>query len=708
MKQKAATIALLLLMGTALLLTATSSPQVFGQSPYGLTIFYVTSQGGFEQLQNATIGQPVTLLASTYTANGTYNLYYNDQLVKSGAAEGYFISANFTIPEMSAGTYNFILTDISYNQNTTLSFPLLTSYSVKPSVPVSPAQLQEGNTVNLNVTVTGGKPDTVYNAEIMVALPSPSNSSFTKNVTLTTSSLGTAQVQVAFPDSSFSPSGATTDYAGTYNVYFNRTQGLAQQSFTIGFTDLTQYYRQDTVNVNAVGYQPNQAATLTIEYNNQTVDTQSVTASSQGVITTTWQVPSSAAIGTYTATITTQSEPSKEVPDVQTFRVVGYPVTFTTVNLAGEIVSSILLEATDQASGEMYTGTTNSAGATTISLSQGSVNVEAFWKQVKVGELDITVTGNSSFAVTCQLTDLTVKVQDKNGVVLPNANLNVTYPYTTRSGTTQTGSASGKTGLDGTYTFNSTLPNVTYTIDAYKYDVVFNAGNNTISNLPAQPTVQATIVTPEESLTLQVVDCNNAAIANARVTLIEQASGVFYSVTTDSSGSATLQMSFGQYKVNVYTQNNVLLNETVVDVLSNTQTQLRCVLSNIHVSVKVVDYFGAPISNINVQLMGPEMTTQTETTTADGTVTFNNISGGSVEITAYPEGNPDSFVASNLALTSPRTVTLSMAKFVSLGGALVDTSLLATLLLIIAAILVLLVVEVFRRVGFKLSNKRQI
>jgi hypothetical protein len=96
--------------------------------------------------------------------------------------------------------------------------------------------------------------------------------------------LGTAQSQITYPDSSFSPSGSTTAYAGPYTAYFNLTEGLAQQNFTIGFTDQTQYHRQDTVKINAVGYQPSQSATVAIQYNNGTVSSQTVTASSQGIM----------------------------------------------------------------------------------------------------------------------------------------------------------------------------------------------------------------------------------------------------------------------------------------------------------------------------------------------------------------------------------------------------------------------------------------
>jgi hypothetical protein len=502
LKQKAVATTLMLMMGVALLFTSITTTQVSGQSPYGLTIFYLTSQGGFEQLQNATVGEPVTLLGSLFTANGTYNLYFGNKLVDSSSAQGYFVSSNFTIPEVPVGDYNLTLTDVSANQNTTYPyFPILTAYSIQPIVPTVPNQLQEGNSVVLNVTITGGEAGSSYGAEILVNLPTGLNN-YTKTLTLTTSSSGTAQASVTYPDSSFSPQGSSTLYAGSYTVYFNQSQGLAQSSFTVGFTDLTQYHRGDVVKINAVGYQPNQVATLSIAFNNSPIYSETDTASSQGIIATTWTVPSDAPIGTYTATISPQTSPPKAVTDIQTFTVPGYPVTFRALNLAGEAVPQITIEAVDQAANQTFPNVTGSDGLTMINLEKGGITINAYWNNVKVGEITPTITGSSTNNITCQLTDFKIKVQDKTGIAIPFTNLNLTYQYATRTGSTQIGNATGQTDLTGTFTLNSTLPGIAYTIDASKYDEVFN---QTSFTLPSEPTSEVTILCPDESLTVRVV-----------------------------------------------------------------------------------------------------------------------------------------------------------------------------------------------------------
>ncbi len=705
MKQKAFTLALLILISTATFVAMGSSFSPANGQSYGLNIYYLTQEGGFNQIQNATVGEAVTLLATQYTSNGTYNLYYNNKLVKTGSSEGYFISANFTVPEIPAGTYNFTLTDVSANQNTTLEFPILTQFLVTPIVPTAPSQLQEGSTVSLNVTVLGGTANTAYNAEILVMLPASLSTNFTRVVQLTTSDLGTAQTLVTYPDTSFSPSDSNTLYAGTYNVYFNQSLGLATSQFTVGFTDLTQYHRSDSVKVRAVGYSPGQTANLDITFNNNVIFIQSVTASDQGVITYTYTVPAQAAIGQYTVRISPQTSPSKAVADIQTFQVPGYPVTFHVANLAGEVVPGVIMSAYDSGSNQTYNGTSDYTGNAVVNLEKGSVNVKAYYNDVKVAETTSTVTGNGTNTITCQLADLTVRIQDKNGVVIPFVNLNVTFQYTTTGGASQSGTLQGQTDLNGVYSFNSTLTGITYKIQASKYDKAFNAGNDTVNNLPALPNVQVNVLCPDETLTLNVVDYYSATLANARVTLVEQASGIFYSVTTDGNGAAQATVTFGQYKVEIYTDSNILLNTTVVTVSSDTQTSIRCILYNLPVSVKIVDYFGTPITNVVVQLSRTGTTPVHATTSGDGTATFSNVIGGNVEITAYPSGNQAAYVATNLNVDSPTTVKLAMDKYVLFGGALVDTSTLTAVILIIVVIVLLIIVEVYRRTGFRLTRK---
>ncbi len=704
MKQKAATFTLLILMSTALLFMPLS--QVKGQSPYGLALLQITEQGGYQGLASATVGEPVTIIATLDTYYGAYKLWFGDTLVDSGTSSGYYIASNFTIPQGPAGNYSVTLMDVAESRNVTEQFAVAILYSAKAIVPSAPAQLQEGNNVVLNVTIAGGTPNTAYAANITVMLPAPLATNYSKIISFTSSSLGTANAQINFPDPSFQPSGSTTIYTGLYTVLFNATEQLAQDSFSVGFTDASSYHRGDTVKIRAVGYPPGQSATLAIESpDGGVVSTQAVTASSQGIITYEWAVLSTAALGSYAVTVSPQAT-VKAIADSQTFTVPGYPISFHARNLAGDPVPQIVVEVLDQATSRTYDGTTYNDGVAIINLEKGNHTVAAYWNQVKVGEIKVSITGDSTYDITCQLTNLKITVQDKNGVVISFVNLNVTYQFTTQTGSVQTGSASGQTDLTGACTFNSTLPGISYVVNASKYNVVFNIGNNTITYLPFQSSSPVAILCPDETLTLNMVDYNLATLPNVRIELIEQASGIFYGATTDNAGAASVRVTFGQYRLRVYTADNILLTETIINVLSDTHRQIRCV-ANLQVTVKVVDYFGNPISNVNVQMSRSGMNPQSKTTQGDGTATFDNVIGGDIEITAYSSGNENSYVARNLQVDSPTMVQLQMANYVVIGGLLIGTSLLATIIIVLVAVLLFLGIELYKKKGFKLLRKSE-
>jgi hypothetical protein len=696
LEKKAVTLLLLI----ALIMTLVFVPcyTVSGQAGVSIINIIPTSQSGKE-------GDTVTILGSIRTPNGTYKIWFGNTLVFTNSSEGYYVDSRFAVPELPAGNYTITLNDVSRNINDTKTFSVFAGYSVKALVPSSPAQLQEGSSVVLNVTLTGGQASTTDYANITVMLPDPLDTNYSSLIPLSTTPTGTAKVEVTYPEVVFQPSGSLTNYTGLYHVYFNLTTMLAQDQFSIGLTDKSEYHRQDSVAVHAVGYQPNENPTINIMYAPTGVSFPPITAtaSSGGVVDTAWIVPSNASIGNYNITITSQTT-HKLVPDSQLFTVPGYPVNFTIRNLANEPVSQISVEALDRATNALYNGTSGADGIATVNLEKGSHTIDAFWNGVKVGETNASITGEGAYGLTCTLTDLKVTVQDKNGIVVPFVSLYATYQYiTTREGASETGNASGQTDLSGTSTFNSTLPGIVYTINASIYGIVFNIGNGTVSNLPAQPVFEVIILCPSRTLALKILDYHLAVLPNARIELVEQSSGVFYGATTNDAGAVSAEVTFGRYRLRVY-MGDILLNETVVEVFNNTQVEIRCILYNLQVSVTVVDYFGQPIPNVNVMLREPGNVTRSATTQMKGTATFDDVIGGNIQIIAYPGGSEDSYEAVNLQVGAPTTITIKMGMYVLLGPFLIETIVLATLIIILVAVIIFLSVEVYRRKKSKPSK----
>jgi hypothetical protein len=686
LNKKIITVFILLLMVFA----AVAMPlEVFAQNTnLGVNILQLTPKEG-----TGTVGSQVNLQGTIYQSNGTFQVILGKQVVDSGKAEGYFVNSNFTVPELPSGTYSLILRDASpnVNVNTSQSFSVTTAYLINPS----PTSLQEDASVTLTVSVTGGQTGTSYSANVAVVLPSPLGSTYTKIVSLgTPNAKGTASAQLTFPDSSFSPSGSLTDYAGMYTAYFNQSGSLAQSTFTVQFIDKTTYHRGDTVTVRATGYQPDAAATLTVisVSSGSTLDTVSVTASADGTISTSWVVPSNTEVGDYTIRLTAQTN-AKALQDTETFSVIGYAVKIQTTNLAGQVVPVVSLQAKDAATGAVFNALSDSSGVANFKLEKGTNVITALWNGVNVGETNITVTGDGAFTISCQLINLKVIVKNTGGVVMPFVDLNIAYQYQSSSGI-KTGISTGQTDASGSYTLISTLPTATYTVDASVYNQIFNAGNNTVSNLPAQATTQVFIIAPTETLMLNVVGYNQEAISGARIELVELSNGLFYSATTDGNGAATTQATFGMYRARIY-KDNILINETNIEVFSASQQQIRCTLFGIQLTVTVVDFLGTPISNVNVTLNGPEkISAQTQ---SDGKAIFNEIIGGNMQIIVQASGIQDAYQALTLTVNQPTALQVKIDRFVAIGPILIQASLLITILIVLASVIVLLLVEVFSR-----------
>ena len=686
LNKKIIAVSILFLMAFAAVITPL---EVYGQNTnLGVGILQITPSSA-----TASVGTSVNVQGTIYTSNGTYQIIFDKNVVVENVSEGYYVNVNFTVPELPSGSYALILRDVGVNVNSTTStFTITTGYSI---IPV-PSSIQEGNSITLDVSVTGGESNTAYTSNVTVVLPSPLRTAYSKMVSLgTANEKGTASAQVTFPDASFQPSGSLTDYAGTYTAYFNQSTSIAQSTFTVNFIDSTTYHRGQTVNIRATGYAPNEPAAITITSvtsGSTPLDTFSATASADGIITATWVVSSKADVGDYTIKIAPQNT-QKSVPDSETFTVPGYAVQVKTTNLAGEVVSGIILQAVDASTNAVYNGSSGSDGIAPIRLEAGTYTVTTFWNSVNVGQTTITVTGEATATVQCQLTDLKITVKNTDGITMPFVNLNITYQYPSSSGT-KTSSASGQTGSSGSFTLNSTLPAASYTIDASVYNQIFNAGNNTVSNLPAVATAQVFIIAPNETLTLTVVGYNQEAIPEARIELVELSNGLFYSATTDSNGLANAQATFGMYRARVY-KGNTLINETNVQVFSSSQQQIRCTLFGIQLSVSVVDFFGAPISNVNVTLNGPQQ--QSAITKSDGTATFSNIIGGNMQIIAQVPGTPDVYQAMTITVNQPTSVQIRIDKYVALGSILIPASVLIAILIIVVALILFAIVEVYRR-----------
>jgi len=137
LKQKASTLIISVLLSSVLLCIAVVS--VLAQQP-GTNIQTVSPASG-------AVGSQVNVQGTIDTPNGSYLVYFGDQLVINNTSDEYSVDSNFTVPNFTAGNYNITLADATSNQSNIVSFtitvPVVFSLSIM-AVSFSLALLNSG------------------------------------------------------------------------------------------------------------------------------------------------------------------------------------------------------------------------------------------------------------------------------------------------------------------------------------------------------------------------------------------------------------------------------------------------------------------------------------------------------------------------------------------------------------------------------------
>ena len=121
LEKKAFLFTVLVLMSAAFLYVPFSL--VLGQQ-LGTNITAVNPKSG-------TIGSQVSVQGTIDTANGSSNgsylIYFGDKLVVNNTSAGYYVDANFTVPDLPVGKYNITLQDATSRFSATQSFSLIST-----------------------------------------------------------------------------------------------------------------------------------------------------------------------------------------------------------------------------------------------------------------------------------------------------------------------------------------------------------------------------------------------------------------------------------------------------------------------------------------------------------------------------------------------------------------------------------------------------
>ncbi|MBS7647251.1 hypothetical protein KEJ24_05395 [Candidatus Bathyarchaeota archaeon] len=643
------------------------------------------------------VGEIVTLVGTINTTEGLYEVWFDSILVANGTASGNNVNCSFKVPTLQGGNYTITLRDVLAGVNATSWFYVEANYIIKVSKPQYPNQFQEGATaINISVSITGGKKENGgYVANITVK--TPANETYQALVhLLNTTDTGVWNASILYPDNFLGR--PHTNYTGTYTVYFNGT--LAYDTFFIGLTDRAEYHRGDVVRIKAVGYSSltGTNTTISIRFGNELIANFNHTVLGD-IIEANWTVPVNTLIGNYTLNITPKPD-SKKVNDTQDFIVPGFKTQITPLNLAGEPVPNVLINAYDKWANATYNITSNENGIAVALLEKGEYNLTAYFKKVKVSEKSFFIPNMyDKLNITCQLTNLNIAVVGEQNVAVKipfvSLNISVTYTMDLDGGKIENETIISQTNIDGYAQLRSLLISASYHVAALRYGKVFNLNNDTFRLKPSAWN-NITIFCPVRPLTVNLVGTNNVPISNALVEVQETMGGLQYTNYTNQDGRSFFSCVFGIYNVKVSSR-GVILNSTVVELFEGKTITVYCPLYNLPIYVKVIDYFGQPIPNVNVTLEREGVPINSKLTNANGIADFTEI-GGTLTIKVYLTDRNQPIYSFTCPVVEARNeinpIEVKLAKYIIFAGLLVETAWFATIILIVVALAFFVLLEV--------------
>jgi len=611
---------------------------------------------------NGSWGTTVRVEGEIVKPGGSYQIKWDGEPIKIGncGSGSVVVNDTFIVPPSVKGYHNITLYDVN---QTTESMPVAFEVTTFCYVLAKPARILEGERPIITVGVRDAEADVNYSFTINIT--DPLNRTQTTNSLVMTNMDGSGENYAKYPEN-------FTDYLGTYSMTVNGT--LATGSFTVGLTDKTEYRRTKDVIIQGSGYGEQEIITVNITYAKTMETVFSENRSTyKGIVAYVWTIPENATLGIYTVTLSYANGTYKpKKPDIQNFTVIQVIVycqaqnKYDNQSLAGVTIEAYINETL------VASGATNKTGWVDFidRMSRGNCTFKALWKNETVSSLTENVTAilteeyvlQKTIYIPCELSQITITVNDEAGYPLPFINIILT--------SNKTGSLSFETNYAGIIATN-TFTNISYTVEAQRYGHLFN--RTLIENLTF--TLDINIICPTYTLFAQVLDSKELPLQNAVVSVYEWESKRFMgSSVTNNLGSVTLGCTFGRYMVRVHDlESGVILNETVIDLVEDPFFfVIHCRISNVDLSVVVKDYFGHPIPNAKVKVERDGVNIATLTTGSNGTVSLYKIIGGNCRISVYVGG--ELCETRTLYLDETKVVVFKLERFIVFGGYPLETT----------------------------------
>jgi hypothetical protein len=649
------------------------------------------------------VGTPVTVSGELNTTDGAFTVRWNQAYNFTGVAVGNNYTTSFNVPSTAGDNITVELIDETLDTIVaTKNFTLIAGFNINVETLPEPRQFQEGNKTNVNIDVIGGLANTRYAANITVKDPANQTHFATlllTNTTTTGAGNGTASYPTNF-------GGAHTNLTGTYFVTSNVT-GDTVAEFYVGLTDKTRYQREETVRIQAAGYEPSELVNVDIR-TAESVSSfpENVTASSSGLVTLIWAVPVNATRATYhvVLTNTTVDGTVKTPVDAQDFAVSGFVCLVQVKNLASEAVEGASIEVYNASATAtvLNKGNTNSTGWIMFNRDEGNYTFKAFFKSVQVGlRANETITADTEIHMNLSLVNflVTVRTQEGEGVPLIDVAL--------RENKTGTESA-GRTNATGMAAVRNLFANRTYIVEATRYGLLFSNITVDVAPFPEGGLIIRDLTLPNHTLNVGARDFKSDNAVGVDIEVFEWASGTenyVASATTDSNGNVSFLLPFGKYVLRAF-KGDDFLSEIIVDLDEPTTLTFDLVTLNVNVIVSVLDYFGQPVANAEVRIERKIsqgfVLIDTKPTDTAGIAQFADMIGGDSRVLVYIGGTLVAVKTQFLGAGSSE-VAIRVAEYVAIVGYPLQTGAFALLTFILILIVIVLVaarrrvMQVFRR-----------
>jgi len=604
-----------------------------------------------------TVGMEVEVNGTIDTLNGSYTIRWDGTLNVTGFATGYNVTTSFVIPPTVGapfpGRVVFIeLIDNNKTVGVNATFELYTEYHIDAVVPSPPSQLQEGQTTEIRVNVTGGEANTVYSANITVTDPSGAVY-YNDTLQLTnTTNTGYGKGNITYPAN-------FTDYVGLYTIAFNGT--LPPGNFTVGLTDKTEYPRMRTVNIQGSGYAPSEKVAVDIMKDGLSVVDfpRNRTADSDGVVTDSWDIPMNATPGAYRVTLTNASTSGtiKTIPDVQDFTVLETIIPFsidppsggwgTEIRVVGEIVTlngsyEIRWDGKSIKDGTCVPGSAEVDDAFTVPpVTQGSYNVTLYDVNASIESVSSVFNVTASFCYVSAdptriqeglNTAITVTVDEAEANATLTFTINVTHPRlafhtaTLNVPTDATGSGSNSKSYYSDFSAGANTSYVgTYNISVVGFNEILATGNFTVG-LTDKLEYGRTETTPEYEGTRVVIQGAGYVpneLVQVNITFAGDPVGSGLTVADDGGVFIYLwripkDAQLGTYTVTSTNETGVQIkpihdiqNFTVVEVIVHCQTQNKYDKEDLLADVTVEAYLIPELVYLDIELVDSGKTNKT-------------------------------------------------------------------------------------------------